>query len=330
MIQFATPYALFLLPLPYIILTCLPYAKSSCMHALPVPFFAFIATPLTKVKAYTKPGKAFYFFALLFWLLVFALAGPQWVGNPMHLDQQGRNIFLVLDVSGSMELPDMVFDHHSATRLFVVKNAATKFIEARKMDHLGLILFGSNAYLQTPLTYDHANLLKRVEDASVGLAGKTTSIGDAIGLAIKKLNHTPPKGRVIILLTDGANNSGILSPLKAAEIAKAKNIKIYTIGLSTEGSDQDLASLFYSMQRGADLDEDTLRLIAKTTNGKYFLATNHESLHKIYATIDKLETTQQRSAPLKPTVEYYPYLLAIFILLLGLFMVKVLNRGLVA
>lgn len=315
--QLAAPWVLVLLPLPWLIFFFLPYAKSSFMHALPVPFFAFICSPLAKNKTHSKPGKYFYFFTLLYWLLLLALAGPQWVGQPMRTAQQGRNIFLILDISGSMELPDMILNHNQATRLDVVKNAAINFINTRSTDHLGLILFGSQAYLQTPLTYDHANLLKRIEDASVGLAGKTTSIGDAIGLGIKKLQTAPFQGRVIILLTDGANNSGILTPMRAAALAKTENIKIYTIGLSSEGSAQDLTSLFYSIQKGADLDEDTLKSIAKKTNGKYFLATNHQSLSKIYKTIDKLETTHQESAPVKPIVEYYPYLLVLYAIVLS-------------
>lgn len=326
--QLVAPWVLVMLPLPWLIFFFLPYAKSSFIDALPVPFFSFICAPLAKTKAHSKPGKYFYFFTILYWLLILALAGPQWVGQPIRQEQQGRNIFLTLDISGSMELPDMSLNNNQATRLDVVKNAAINFINARNTDHLGLILFGSQAYLQTPLTYDHASLLKRVEDASVGLAGKTTSIGDAIGLGIKKLQTTPMQGRVIILLTDGANNSGILEPMKAAALAKAENIKIYTIGLSSEGSNQDLTSLFYSMQKGADLDEDTLKAIAKKTNGKYFLATNHQSLHKIYKTIDKLETTHQESAAIKPIVEYYPYLLALYALILSLIYLQHLQRGL--
>jgi Ca-activated chloride channel family protein len=167
---------------------------------------------------------------LVWVLLVFALAGPRWVGEPQPLVRDGYNIMLALDISGSMEVSDMLVHGHPVTRLRVVKQAAEQFVQDRAGDRIGLILFGSRAYLQTPLTYDRRSVLMRIEDATVGLAGKTTSIGDALGLAVKRLQNVPAKGRMIILLTDGVNNSGVLPPLKAAELARADGIKVYTIG----------------------------------------------------------------------------------------------------
>jgi Ca-activated chloride channel family protein len=317
MIHFASPLFLLLLPLPWFIWTWLPPSKKAFLCALPVPFFDFLQHHLVKSTSHAYPAP-FSFFSLLWVLMTIALAGPQWTGEPIRLSQEGRNIFLVLDLSGSMELPDMVLNQRPATRLQVVKQAAEAFIKARPEDHLGLILFGSQAYLQTPLTYDHENILKRISDANVGLAGKTTSIGDALGLAVKKLQSTPRQGRIIILLTDGANNSGLLPPLKAAEIAHSEHIKIYTIGLSSEGNNQNLANLFISMQSGADLDEDTLKEIAQITGGQYFLATNPQSLNNIYQKIDKLETTEHASSPLKPKIPYYPWILMVCCGLLSL------------
>ncbi len=322
MIHFASPLLLTLLPLPWLIWSLLPPSKKAFMCALPVPFFDFLQHHLVKHTSHTHPP-GFTFFALLWILMTVALAGPQWTGEPIRLSQEGRNIFLVLDLSGSMELPDMILNQRPATRLSVVKQAAEAFIKARPEDHLGLILFGSQAYLQTPLTYDHANVLKRISDATTGLAGKTTSIGDAIGLAIKKLQSTPRKGRVIILLTDGANNSGLLPPLKAAELAQSEHIKIYTIGLSSEGNNQNLANLFISMQSGADLDEDTLKEIARITDGQYFRATNQQSLNNIYQKIDKLETTEHASTPLTPKIQYYPWILMVCCGLLSLWIGRI-------
>jgi Ca-activated chloride channel homolog len=311
MINFASPLFLSLIPIPWLI-WLLPASKHRSIHSLPVPFYHFVHARLIKLPHVWTQTKSFYFFAFLWVLLVIALAGPQWMGETIRHTQQGRNIFLVLDISGSMELPDMTLNHKPATRLTVVKQAAENFIRARPEDHIGLILFGTQAYLQTPLTYDHASILKRIQDASVGLAGKTTSIGDALGLAIKKLQTTPQNGRVIILLTDGASNSGFIPPLKAAELAKSEHIKIYTIGLSaSDGANQNLANIFISMQSGADLDEDTLKEIATATGGQYFRATNPVSLNTIYQKIDLLETTRQEASPLKPQEQYYPWILAI-------------------
>ena len=182
-------------------------------------------------------------------------------------------------------------------------------------------MFGSRAYLQTPLTYDRQNVLLRIEDATAGLAGKTTSIGDALGLAVKRLQQVPAKGRLIVLLTDGVNNSGVLPPLKSAELARADGIKVYTIGLGSSVDPQTLNGLFLSMNGASDLDEDTLKEVAEMTGGQYFRATDLNSLSRIYQEINRLETVSQQQATVRPQKEYYPYPLAGALLLLwfGLF-----------
>lgn len=328
MINFASPLFLSLLPMPWLIFWIFPASQLHLIHALPLPFYRFIVERLNKLPHVSTQVNSVYFFTFIWMLLVVALAGPQWVGQTIRLTQQGRNIFLALDVSGSMDLPDMTLNHKPTTRLTVVKQAAENFIQARPDDHIGLILFGTQAYLQTPLTYDHASILKRIQDASVGLAGKTTSIGDAIGLSIKKLQTTPENGRVIILLTDGASNSGLIPPLKAAELAKSEHIKIYTIGLSaSEESSQTMANLFISMQGGADLDEETLKEIATLTGGQYFRATNPASLHKIYQKIDLLEATRQETTPLRPQEQYYPWILLICNALFSLWIYRYIKRN---
>ena len=202
-----------------------------------------------------------------------------------------------------------------ATRLAVVKRAAAQFVQDRVGDKIGLILFGSQAYLQTPLTYDRHNVLMRIEDATVGLAGKTTSIGDALGLAVKRLQSVPSEGRIIILLTDGANNSGVLAPLKAAELARDDGIKVYTIGL---GSNAAMGGLFLNMNMASDLDEDTLKAVSKITGGRYFRATDGASLQNIYQSINRMEKVSQEKATVRPEHDYYPWLLSLALLLLFL------------
>lgn len=315
MLQLASPLVCLLLPVPVLIWLFMPHAKRHPSTAFPVPFFNALHQHFQVTASRFHLTSSFYFYALIWGLLILALAGPQWIGMPLPHMQQGRHIFLVLDISGSMDLPDMLLYQQPATRLQVVKQAAEQFVQARQTDHIGLILFGSVAYLQTPLTYDHQTILARIKDASVGLAGKTTSIGDALGLAIKKLQSTPPAGRVIILLTDGSNNSGMISPTQAALFAKTEHIKVYTIGLTTTPGQQGLVHAFLTMQAAADLDEKALKKIAHLTGGHYFRATNPASLRKIYKNIDVLETTTQ-TAPLdRPTQDYYPWLLGLCLLL---------------
>lgn len=318
MFQLATPLALCALPLPLFIYWLSPTDRRPVGTPLPVPFFTAIAPHLRNATAHAHNRSHWLTWFMVIWcLLVVALAGPRWVGPPLPRTHQGHNIFLLLDISGSMALPDMQLHQHIATRLQVVKTAAARFTAARTEDHIGLILFGSEAYLQTPLTYDHDTLRTRIHDATVGLAGKTTAIGDAIGLGIKQFQGTPQKGRIMILLTDGASNAGVLTPKKAATLAQAAHIKLYTIGLSAQPQRaSSLSQLLLSMQTTSDLDEPTLRAIANTTGGRYFRATNPQSLQQIYQTIDALETITQHTRPHRPMVEYYPWFIAMALLCL--------------
>ncbi len=295
MFELATPWALVALVFPLIIWWAWPQAKPQYRAALRVPFFH-------DILGHLKPTPSDSFPRLLFaiWvLLVVALSGPRWVGQPLNPTQHGHQIMLALDISGSMALDDRLLNGRRATRLSVVKHTARQFVRHLDNDKIGLILFGTQAYLQTPLTLDHPNVLARIQDASIGLAGQTTSIGDAIGLAVKRMKNVSSKGRVLILLTDGANNSGILTPLKAANIAASHHIKIYTIGL---GRTETLALRHNTSD---DLDEDTLKAIAKITHGHYFKATDVDSLVRIYNTIGQLEHVTFSGLKLRPQKDYY-------------------------
>lgn len=316
MFELANPWVLCIIPLPIMFWFLLPVSKMQGGAALKIPFFDAMANILAQEQR-AIATQSFLVIPLLVWfLLTFALAGPRWVGEPQPLNREGYNIMMALDLSGSMEMTDMMLHGRPVTRLSVVKRAAEQFVEDRKGDKIGLILFGTRAYLQTPLTYDRHSVLMRIEDATAGLAGKTTSIGDAVGLAVKRLEDVPSKGRVIILLTDGANNSGVLAPLKAAELAKEDGDKIYTIGL---GAESDPAALtpdnFLNFNASADLDEDTLKKMAELTGGRYFRATDPQSLQAIYKRINELETINQEQATLRPQKEYYPWFVALAFLL---------------
>lgn len=315
MFELALPWALLLLLLPPLIWYVLPQTKTQAQAALNVPFFGALKAIVETEKQDISAYKLLVLPTVIWFLVVFALAGPRWIGEPQPIMREGYHIMMALDLSGSMEIPDMLLHGRPTSRLAVVKGAAKEFIENRTGDRIGLVVFGTNAYLQTPLTYDKHNLLMRIDDATAGLAGKTTSIGDAIGLSVKRLSEMPKKGRIIILLTDGVNNSGVLNPLKATELAKDEDIKIYTIGLGSEADPRALASGFILANGSADLDEDSLKQIAQMTGGRYFRATDTESLNSIYKTIHELETVSQEQATIRPQKEYYPWFVGLALFL---------------
>ena len=315
MFELALPWVLIFLPLPFLIWYLIPRASQSLPAALRVPFFNALADAIATGKQRLTQNRKTGVFIVIWLLILFALSGPRWVGEPRPLAREGYNIMLALDLSGSMELPDMLLHGRPASRLSVVKRAAEEFVSDRVGDKIGLILFGTHAYLQTPLTYDRQNVLMRINDATVGLAGKTTSIGDALGLAVKRLQTVPDKGRMIILLTDGVNNSGVLSPLKAAELAKGDDIKIYTIGLGSDMDPRGMGGFLFNPQMTADLDEETLKEVATMTGGQYFRATDAQSLQRIYQTINRLEKVTQDQETVRPRHEYYPWPLALALLL---------------
>lgn len=322
MFELTTPLALIALLLPLLVWLCLPKANKMSQSTLKIPFFDLVTSNQTQTKK-TKITTLLFFY-LIWALVVLAISGPRWIGKPLPLEHEGHNIMLILDISGSMEIRDRVQYGRPSTRLEIVKHAAENFVRHRGDSQIGLILFGTRAYLQTPLTKDHATVLMRLQDASVGLAGKTTSIGDALGLAVKHMQHIPAKGRVIILLTDGANNSGMLLPLKAAQLAQHDDIKVYTIGLSSDSS----VPIFGGMPAPIDdLDEQTLKTIASMTKGQYFHATDKRSLEHIYQLINQLETVTQDNTIVRPEHAYYPYPLGLALFFLMLWFTYITLRG---
>jgi Ca-activated chloride channel family protein len=307
-LEFAWPWLVAVLPLPLLVAWLMPRAPRMPGVALRVPFY----TALSRIAAggRSAPSRWRLLLAVLAWvLLVGAAARPQFVGNPVRLPVSGRDLLLAVDLSGSMATEDMQIGQQTMDRLTAVKVVAGNFIDRRKGDRLGLILFGDQAYLQTPLTFDRETVRKMLNEAAIGLAGKSTAIGDAIGLAVKRLRERPAKDRVLILLTDGANTSGSVDPLKAADLAAREGVRIYTIGV---GADEMLVSGFFGTQRvpSTDLDEATLTAIAKKTGGQYFRARDIRSLQKIYGLLDKLEPVSQDAQTFRPVHELYLWPLA--------------------
>lgn len=330
MFGFEQPWALLLLPLPWLIRWYLTPVKQNDMLALRVPFFQRLTS--ARVHGDHQPilNDTTRIVSIAIWgLLTLAAMGPQWLGEPIETLHQGRNVFLALDLSGSMQIPDMDWQNKPVDRLTVVKYVAKQFVKNRRGDRLGLILFGSSAYLQTPLTFDLTTVNYMIDDATIGLAGGETAIGDAIGLAIKRFHKTPKSSRVLILLTDGANNAGVLGPIKAAELAKDSGVKIYTIGL---GADQLIIRSLLGSQivnPSEDLDEGTLKKIAEITGGQFFRAKDTEALESIYQQINHLEPSVQQSSRYRPSTPYFQWPLGLALLLsMGLLLRRWQPRGL--
>lgn len=246
------------------------------------------------------------------WLaLVLAVARPTWIGDPVTLPTSGRDLMLAVDISKSMEQQDMIIDNTESSRLLAVKEVVGDFVTRRTGDRLGLILFGSRPYLQTPLTFDRATINQQLQEAQTGFAGPQTAIGDAIGLAVKRLQERPKAQRVLILLTDGANTAGEVPPLEASELAARENIKIYAIGM---GAESVVVRDFLFNRRvnpSADLDEETLKAIADQTGGLYFRARSPAELEDVYLAMDRLEPVEQEAETLRPTKALYHWPLAL-------------------
>lgn len=249
--------------------------------------------------------------AILF--LVLALARPQRGNKSSEQLSEGVDIILCLDTSGSMKALDFEIKGRKKDRLTVVKEVVKDFIKARNNDRIGMVVFGDEAFTQCPLTLDYGVLLSFLDRVEIGMAGESTAVGSAIATSVKRLKDVPAKSKVIVLLTDGRNNTGRIPPATAAEIAKTMGIKIYTIGVGSEGSVPFLVDSFFGKQyvyQDVDLDEDTLKEIAKITGATYFRATNTKGLAEIYETINKMETTEVK---VKEYMEY-DELFAIFLI----------------
>ena len=257
---------------------------------------------------------------VLAWMaLATALARPQWTGESTTLPTMHRDFVLVLDISGSMANTDMAVGGQTYTRLSVAKYVINEFIQGRSGDRIGLVLFGTQPYVYVPLTADMDTAGSMLQDAPVGIAGRSTAIGDALGLAIKQLLNHPADHRVIVLLTDGVSNAGELRPEDAAELAAASNVKIYSIGLSPESSSTGFFGSVFSLQSGrSELDTQLLKHLASTTNGRYFEAANVSDLEIIYNEIDQLEPIEQESLTIRPVKSLFHIPLAIALALFGL------------
>jgi len=318
-IDFIWPWAVAFLPLPLLVYWLLP--KSTHQEAaLHVPFFG-IASSFESASKFTERRSLLRrLLMILMWLaLVLSATQPQWIGEPVELPTSGRDLLLAVDISGSMGTEDMIVGNTMTTRLNVVKGVVGDFVERRKGDRLGLILFGSQAYLQTPLTFDRNTVRSLLAETPLGIAGGKTAIGDAIGLAVKRLKSRPAENRVLVLLTDGVNNVGEVEPLQAAKLAKLEGIRIYTVGF---GADELIVpGLLFNrkINPSAELDTKTLTEIANLTGGIYQRARSTSELVKIYAALDELEPIELEHETFRPVKSLYFWPLGLVFVLSLLF-----------
>lgn len=301
----AWPWLLLALPLPWLLRRLLPPHRGESA-ALKVPY----GTRLDTIAVGTGPsrGRGVGVLAWLAWaLLCLAAARPQQLGPPVQPPQAGRDLMLAVDLSGSMGDEDMALGGQSVDRLTAAKAVIADFLDRRAGDRVGLIVFGDRAFALTPLTRDLDSVRQQLGDTVVGLAGRATALGDAIGLAAKRLRTQPANERVLVLLTDGVNTAGQLDPLKAARLARNAGVRIHTIAFGGEGDTLSVFGLPIRMPGGDDsVDEAGLQRIAALTGGKAFRARDTEQLAGIYAEIDRLEPVKQPGPQVRPRIERYP------------------------
>lgn len=294
MISLSLPWALLLLPLPLLVWRLVPPHRTR-EEALRFPFFRRVvaaagaepkpgATVLRRSKLATIP-------AVLCWgLIVIALAQPERVGAPVEIERAARDVVLAIDISGSMDTRDFAApDGTRQQRLAAVRDVVRTFVAGRDGDRMALIVFGSAAYLQAPLTDDTETIADLLDRTEVGMAGPHTALGDAVGLAIRTFETSEIDQRLMILLSDGTDTASRMSPINAAEIAADRDVEIYTIGVGDpEATGEDRVDLA------------TLEAIADRTGGAYFFAADEDALAAVYARIDALAPREVETLSFRP------------------------------
>lgn len=323
MIHYANAQALWLIFLPLLAYWVFPAAAKMYGDALRVPF----VSDIIKIKSQVGVSRSQHqlqqtaaqkiLWMLILWLAVVAsLCRPQWVGEPQRVAGESRDILLVVDISNSMSERDFVYQRQNLDRLTAVKYVVNEFVDQRSEDKIGLVLFGTRAYLQVPLTYDKQALKEVLWQTDAGMAGNSTSIGDAVGVALKNMSteENEKKSKIIVLLTDGENNDGSLSLPQAIKLAKEEDVKIYTIGV---GSDERSFFGNFFVAPNSGLDETGLQQLALETKGTYFRAKDLASLVQVYNAINQLEPQPEEGRFVQETKDlyYYPAGLALLMFL---------------
>lgn len=327
MIEVAWPWVLLALPLPWIYRRVLRSATAAANTALRVPALTDFSV-IGEQAGVAAGSRGVYWLALAAWLLLLiAAARPQWLGEAIEIPVSGRDLMLAVDLSKSMQEVDFLLQGARVDRLTATKSVVGNFIDRRVGDRLGLVLFGTQAYLHVPLTFDRATVKQLLNETVIGLAGPSTAIGDAIGLSVKRLRANDSEDKVLILITDGANTAGAIEPERAAELAAEAGLTIHTIGI---GADEIMVRRLFGSFRfnpSKDLDEKTLKAIADNTGGRYFRARDVDELEAIYAEIDKLEPVERGGEHFRPTTPLFPWPLGAALILGGLTVWLVTRRA---
>ena len=305
---FAWPWLLVALPLPLLARWLLPVSRATGA-ALRVPYGPRLDA-IAQSGGHALRGSVHPLLVLAWILLCVAAARPQQLGDAVQPPQVGRDLMLALDLSGSMSEPDMELGGRPVDRLTAAKAVLADFLERRAGDRIGLLVFGRRAYTLTPLTLDRDSVREQLGDSVVGLAGQETAIGDAIGLAVKRLRAQPAEQRVLILLTDGVNTAGALDPRKATELARSEQVRVHTIAFGGDGSLSVFGFKLPMPGAGDEVDESTLRAIAEQTGGRFLRARDTAQLVDIYAEIDRLEPVRRPGKAVRPKLERYAWPLA--------------------
>lgn len=307
-LPFAWPWMLLLCPLPWCVRRWAPAVRRDG-PALRVPYADLPSGSGTGAAA--GRDRIPWLLWLAWLLLCIAAARPLQWGPPEQPPQAARDLMLAVDLSGSMGEADMRLGGRVVDRLTAARAVIADFLERRAGDRVGLIVFGQRAYALTPMTLDRAAVQQQLDDTVVGLVGRETAIGDAIGLAVKRMQGQPRAHRVLILLTDGVSNAGILSPPKAAELARDAGVRVHTIAFGSDGGADSLFGFRMPADAEPAIDEAVLQAIADTTGGRAFRARDTDALAGIYAEIDRLEPLEVAGPALRPRIERYPVPLAL-------------------
>ncbi|WP_322843614.1 VWA domain-containing protein [Pseudomonas sp. B33.4] len=316
--QLDYPWLLLLLPLPWLAYRYLP-AYNEARSAVRVPFFSAMSRAVGEAPGIVGSRRNHWQLLLNFlvWaLILLAAARPVFIEKPIERQQPVRDLMLAIDLSQSMETEDFSnANGEKINRLAAVKQVVQGFIDKRKDDRLGLIVFGSGAYPQAPLTLDHASLSLLLADTGIGMAGPNTAIGDAIGLSLKLLDQAHEQEKVLILLTDGNDTSSAITPDHAAEMAANKGVIIHTIGIGDPSASGE-----------AKVNLSALEQIAKTTGGQFFRAEDRNALDQVYSTLDRLTPHQVKTLSHQPQRELFYWPLGAAIALLVLYHLGALLR----
>lgn len=329
MIDLLWPWCFALLPLPWLLARFAPAAAGARSGAIRWPHWSDVESLQAGRPLRRGPGML----AAVAWVLLCAAASrPVEWSELAPTESSGRELLLAVDVSGSMAADDMVIGGQRVDRLTAVKAVAGDFLERRRGDRIGLILFGQQAFLLSPLTADLASVRYQLDTSTIGLAGRETAIGDAIGLAVKRLRDRPPAERVLVLLTDGVNTAGSLSPERATDLAVSSGLRIHTIGMGSDGGPRQGMFGLMLPATGAEIDEAMLEAIASRTGGRYFRARNASELAQIYSELDRLEPLAEPGPAVRLQRElfHWPLAAALVLLLAGLLADAGLRRPLVA